>query len=137
MPRSVSIVIPARNEEKYIGECLASIDANVSDQVKLEVFVCDGRSTDRTKEIVMEYAQRHTYVQLLDNPDNITSFGLNLGIRRSAGEVIVILGAHAEIAPDYIAGCLRTLDLHPDAGCVGGVLDSVPNDDRSEAISNA
>lgn len=137
MPRFVSIVIPAHNEENFIVRCLESIHANRTEDIQIEVFVADGRSTDLTRQRVEEYASHFTYVQLIDNPWKITSYGLNLGIHKGRGEVVIILGAHAEIAPDYVSECIKVLDNYPDVGCVGGVLESIPKDDRSAAISYA
>ena len=48
----VSIIIPCRNEEKFIGECLDSIIANDYPEDKLEILVVDGLSEDRTREII-------------------------------------------------------------------------------------
>ena len=44
---SVTVIIPCRNEQKYIGKCLDSIIANDYPKVRLEVLVVDGMSEDR------------------------------------------------------------------------------------------
>jgi len=47
----ISIIIPCRNEEKYIGQCLDSIIAQDYPNNKIEVLVVDGRSeAERIKE---------------------------------------------------------------------------------------
>ena len=45
----VSIIIPCRNEEKFIGKCLDSILAQDYPQEKMEVLVVDGMSEDKTR----------------------------------------------------------------------------------------
>lgn len=47
----VSIIIPCRNEEKFIGKCLDSIIAQDYPKDKLEVLVVDGMSEDRTRKM--------------------------------------------------------------------------------------
>ena len=44
----VSIIMPCKDEERFIGGCLDSIVANVFPKERLEVLVIDGRSSDRT-----------------------------------------------------------------------------------------
>ena len=51
----VSIIIPCRNEEKFIGKCLDSILAQDYPKDRLEVLVVDGMSEDGTREIVERY----------------------------------------------------------------------------------
>ena len=48
----VSIIVPCRNEERYIGACLDSILAGDYPRDRLEVLVVDGLSDDRTREIL-------------------------------------------------------------------------------------
>ncbi|GAI34864.1 unnamed protein product, partial [marine sediment metagenome] len=53
----VSVVVAVRNEERYIRECLDSLLAQDYPRNRYEVLVVDGRSTDRTREIVEGYAK--------------------------------------------------------------------------------
>lgn len=47
----ISIIIPCRNEEKFIKRCLDSLIKNSYPQDNLEILVYDGGSTDKTKEL--------------------------------------------------------------------------------------
>ena len=53
-PPEVSIVVPARNEEACLGDCLASLVAQTG--VRFEMIVVDDHSTDRTGEIARSFA---------------------------------------------------------------------------------
>jgi glycosyltransferase involved in cell wall biosynthesis len=132
-----AIVIPCRNEEKYIGKCLDSIIALDYDKSLLEVFVCDGHSSDRTQEIVRAYEQMHPFIKLLINDHRTTPYALNLGIRNSTSDIVIILGAHAELYPDYLVNSLQAFSVDPQIGCVGGIIENVMEDDTSEVISCA
>ncbi|GAF76983.1 unnamed protein product, partial [marine sediment metagenome] len=91
----VSIVIPMRNEEDYIQDCLESIFASTYPPNRLEVIVADGRSGDDSCRLVMALQQQHPNLRLVDNPGKVTPVGLNVGIREAKGSVVVIFGAHA------------------------------------------
>jgi len=91
---SVSIIIPCRNEEKYIGKCLDSIIAQDYPKDKVEILILDGRSTDRTREIVKKYAQKYPFMRLLDNPRKVQTTALNIGIKEARGEIIIRMDAH-------------------------------------------
>jgi glycosyltransferase involved in cell wall biosynthesis len=133
----VSVTIPCRNEERYIERCVRSVlSSDYSGTIR--VLVCDGKSDDRTQEIVRSLAQTDQRVELLINEKQTTPFALNLGIRYARDcDVHIILGAHAEIATDYIRKCVEHLQRDHSIGCVGGILDNVNEDRTSEMIAKA
>jgi len=55
----VSIVVPCRNEEKYIGKCLDSLIYNDYPKNLIEIFVIDGMSEDNTKGIIEKYIEKY------------------------------------------------------------------------------
>src|SRR5439155_328042 len=55
----ISVVIPCRDEEPYIGACLESILGSDYPQERLEVLVADGMSRDQSRDIVARYAVQH------------------------------------------------------------------------------
>jgi len=116
----VSVIMPARNEEKSIGACLDSILANDYPQTQLEILVIDGMSTDRTREIVRNYARNHRFIRLVKNPRQIIPAALNRGIQEARGEIIVRMDAHTTYAPNYIRQSVQALETS-GAAMVGGV----------------
>lgn len=124
-PPQVSIVIPMRNEEKYIGACLDSILSQDFPRDRIEVIIADGMSADRSRAIVEEYAGRHPFIHLIDNPGRTPGPGLNAAIHRSTGRYVLRMDAHAEYAEDYISQCVRYLEL-TGAENVGGPLVTLP-----------
>jgi glycosyltransferase involved in cell wall biosynthesis len=134
--KTVSIAIPCRNEERYIIRCLESIAAQV-DVENVEVFVCDGKSTDSTPQLVKEYSLSHPQVHLLINEKQSTPFALNLGIKASVSDVVIILGAHSELYPDYVANCIKAFDVDPAIGCAGGIIENVYENETAEVIGKA
>jgi succinoglycan biosynthesis protein ExoA len=122
-PVSVSIIIPCRNEERFIDECLQTVYSFEPIAGGFEVLVVDGASTDRTREIVQTWAARHANLRLLENPGRIVPKALNIGIAQARGEWILRLDAHSRYAPDYLRLCLETA-LRTGAENVGGVCHS-------------
>ena len=121
----VSIIIPCRNEERFIGKCLDSIIANDYPKDKLEVLVVDGMSEDGTRGVVERYANRYPFIRLLENPKRITPCALNLGITNAKGELILWMSAHSEYEKEYVSKCIKYMDeFHADA--VGGVIKPIP-----------
>jgi len=123
----VSVVIPCRNEEKFIGKCLDSILANDYPKDRLELLVVDGGSEDRTREIVGEFTKKFSFIKLVDNPRKITPCAFNIGIKDSQGEIIIIMGAHATFEKDYISKCVKYLDEYK-ADNVGGTMITLPRE---------
>lgn len=120
----VSVVIPCRNEARFIAACLESLVANDYPRECLEVVVVDGMSEDGSREIVAGYVRRFPFIRLLDNPDRITSAALNRGIRSSSGSVVFWMGAHSQYAPNYIRESVWHL-RNSDADNVGGIMITV------------
>ncbi len=133
----VSVIIPSRNEEKYIGPCLQSVINSDYPEDKLEILVCDGLSTDSTASIVAGFTEKYPWIKLLENSQQTTPYALNLGIKNAIGDVIIILGAHSELAVDYISKSVSILNQKPDVSCVGGVLKNHSEDELTQAIATA
>ncbi len=85
-----SIIIPAHNEEQYIGACLEAIrhaKAEVSDS-HVEVIVVANRCTDKTAEIAKSFGAK-----VIDNQDKCISMIRNAGVRAAEGDIIVTIDA--------------------------------------------
>jgi glycosyltransferase involved in cell wall biosynthesis len=138
MTPSVSVIIPCRNEEKFIGKVLQNIIKQDYPPGKLEVFVVDGKSTDKTKDIIAGMLPQYPHFQLLDNPDKIVPHAMNLAIKKCKGDVVIRMDAHAIYPEDYISTLVKYL-VELDADNVGGVWLTVSgaNTLKAEAIAAA
>ncbi len=116
----VSVVIGCRNEEGFIRECLESIRGNGYPVDRLDVLVMDGKSTDRSSEILNTYAEQHSCLRVFSNPDRVTPVAFNIGVRESRGEFIMLMSAHASYEKGAIQRCVD-LALSTGAENVGGV----------------
>lgn len=121
----VSVVIPCRNEEKFIGRCLDSIIANDYPKTNLEILAVNGASEDKTRDVVSDYGRKYPFVKLLENPKKITPISMNIGVKNAKGEIIMIVGSHSTYHPDYISKSVKYLEEY-GADNVGGVLKTLP-----------
>lgn len=107
---AVSVVIPCFNEERFIGKALEQL----ADQFPphcYEIIVVDGRSTDRTRDVIREFQEQHPHlrVSVVDNPARKIPTALNLGVNASGGNIIARMDAHAVPSPGYIRRCVDVL----------------------------
>lgn len=105
----VTIMVPARNEERNIGNCLASLLAQ--DYPNFEVIVANDRSTDRTAEIVREVCARDARVRLIEVQDLVPGWtgknhALDTAVKQARGEWFIFTDADTWHAPPCVSQCL-------------------------------
>lgn len=105
----ISVVIPVRNEERYIGRTIGYLLEQDYPAEKMEILVVDGRSDDSTRNKVEEIAAGDTRVRLLDNPSRLSSAGRNVGVQASAGEIITFIDGHVFIPNNQLLKSTVTL----------------------------
>jgi glycosyltransferase involved in cell wall biosynthesis len=132
----VTVIVPMYNERAYIGECLDSLISQDYPADHFEVLVLDGESDDGSRDIVLELARKHDFIDLLDNPRRITAAAMNVGIQNARGDVIIILSAHSFVASDFISQNVAYL-AKTGAACVGGPIHSISQSFLGQAISLA
>lgn len=130
----VTVVVPARNEERSIGACLDAVLAQDWDD--LEVLVVDGSSTDATAAVVKERSAADPRVRLLHNPEQIIPVSLNIALAEATGRWLVRVDAHATVPPDYVRRCVEHLRTGRYGG-VGGRKDGVGVTPAGRAVARA
>ena len=119
----LSVLIPARNEEANLRAMLESVLAN--DGVNFEVIVLDDHSTDRTAEMVREFAAKDSRVRLELAPPLPASWcgkqhACHVLARRAKNPLLVFMDADVRMTPDALvrmAGFLRSSDIALASGC--------------------
>lgn len=133
----ISVVIPCRNEVDYINQTLDSLLNQTLNKNEYEIIVVDGMSTDGTMQILHSYIIKHPNVKLIENPQKNTPVAMNLGIKNSTGEIIVICGAHSFYAETFLEKGLFLLNKYPEYDCVGGPIISQGKNHFSQATALA
>ncbi|MDE6275157.1 MAG: glycosyltransferase family 2 protein [Clostridia bacterium] len=101
----VSLCVIALNEEQNIGRLFDNILAQDYDHSKIEVVLVDSGSTDSTKIMMQEFAEKtdgYYGIKVLDNVGKIQPSGWNVAIKNSVGELIIRVDAHAIIPDNFV-----------------------------------
>ena len=141
--------MPIRNEASFIESSLKSVLFQDYPQDRMEILIVDGMSTDDTRYVVENLIESQnrlidekrgdklpTSMILLDNPEQIVSTALNIGLKHAKGEIIVRVDGHCEIDTNYIRRCVEMIQ-RTGADCVGGVLLTLGRGWVGQAISLA
>jgi peptidoglycan-N-acetylglucosamine deacetylase len=116
-PPSVTVLIPAHNEESVIEQTLASVLA--SDLPELRVIVVNDGSTDRTRELLDEHFGRDPRVRIIHQVNRGKPAALHLATSLADTEIVVTIDADTEVEPDAIRKLLRHFS-DPKTGAVAG-----------------
>lgn len=115
----VSVIMPAYNEEKRIGECFHRVLEVLKEYGQpFEVILEEDGSTDRTPQIMDELVKRYPFVKALHFPTRRgKGFGIRMGVEVSTGGLIVLIDSDMEYPPEKIPCLLGGLN---DADIVVG-----------------
>jgi cellulose synthase/poly-beta-1,6-N-acetylglucosamine synthase-like glycosyltransferase len=118
---TVSILIPARNEEKVIGRLLERITELTYPKDKLQVIVIDDASSDKTGAIAEEYKNRYSFIEVLhrDKGGKGKAAACNEGFKKSYGEIVLCFDADYYPIRDIVEK-LAGQFVDPKVGAVQG-----------------
>jgi glycosyltransferase involved in cell wall biosynthesis len=103
---AVSVVIPVRNNEHFLGAAIESVlDGDYDDH---EVIVVDNDSTDGSAEVARRYPVRYVH-----QANRGQAGGRNRGIEMARGELIAFLDSDDEWTPDKLSRQVGHLDANP------------------------
>lgn len=119
MSLSLSIIIPAYNVEKWIGECLDSIVGIPRDD--FEVIVVNDGSTDGTKEVIESYQNSFHHFRVLDQVNQGASVARNYGLSIARGEYIFFCDSDDYVLPSIFNEFLEeTIKSNAEIGIANG-----------------
>jgi len=128
-PFSLAVVIPNRNDSKYLPACLRSI---VSQEVKPdELIIIDDESTDDSVAVIRRELAGHPFARLEINPKNLGGVQTaNLGLRLARSKFVLFMGANDFILPGHFARMKACLERFPHSGLWSGMVWLVDEQDR-------
>ncbi|MDG5799808.1 glycosyltransferase family 2 protein [Marinilabiliaceae bacterium ANBcel2] len=136
----VSIIIPVRNEERYIVSFLETLFNQDYPHDKIEVIIADGMSNDSTRYRIEHFlnGKNSVKVKVIDNPGQIVPEGLNRALAMCGNEIIIRMDAHAFFPANYISRLVDEMDKY-NADNIGGVIRTLPSSNSlfSKAIAAA
>lgn len=115
----ISVVVPIRNEERFIASTLDALLEQDYPAEVFEVLVVDGDSTDATRDVVATYTERFPNVHLLANPKKWSSAARNIGVASARGDAIVIVDGHCEFVDNNYLKNVEKAFQREDIDCLG------------------
>jgi cellulose synthase/poly-beta-1,6-N-acetylglucosamine synthase-like glycosyltransferase len=118
---SVTIIVPAYNEEKTIKDTILSLKEIDYPKNKLEIIIINDGSKDRTAERT-NYLKKELDFTFIDNKKNRgKAHCLNLGINKANGEYVVCMDADTRVKHDVITKSLEHFDSEEVAAVTVGI----------------
>jgi len=127
----VSIVTPSYNSAKFIKRCIESVFAQ--EYPKVEHIVQDGASTDGTVDILSKYGGR---VDWASEPDCGQPEGLDRALKRSRGDIILVLNADDLLLPNAASWAVENMGKYPEAAVVYGDEYIINEDEEIIGVSH-
>ncbi|MDE3058500.1 MAG: glycosyltransferase [Bacteroidota bacterium] len=121
---SVAVIVAARNEERYIEQCVRSLLNQDYPRDKFSIVVVDDESTDNTAKIVEQLSNEYPNLRLLHAEGNRPAVSpkinaLEKGIRNTSSELIFTTDADCFVGPQWISSLVKCFD--DIVGVVSGV----------------
>lgn len=122
----IAVVIPCRNENGQIIECIDAINAcELPAVAEIKIFVVDGMSDDGTRKTVTERMDSQKNLFLVDNVKQLTPYAFNLGIHAfPEADYVQIVGARHILSSNYMMECLSRINAADENWCVGGRIEN-------------
>ncbi len=98
----ISIIVPIRNEEKYIARTLEYLLNQDYPPDKLEILVGVGDSRDQTAEVVKDFEKKDSRVKYFRNPFGWSSGARALGAKMASGDILIYVDGHTYIDNNQI-----------------------------------
>lgn len=108
----ISVIVPVYNVEKYLEECLDSIQNQTFSNIEI-ILVNDG-STDNSKEICKKYCEQDNRFKLINQTNQGQSVARNTGVAASKGEFIAFVDSDDVIRQDYLEVLMRHMSEKVD-----------------------
>ena len=113
MKKKISIIIRTKNEEKWITACLKAVFSQTYKD--FEVIIVDNKSSDKTVEKAKAFD-----VKFVEIEDFLPGKAINMGIRKSIGDIIVLLSGHCiPVNDQWLENLIRDLEDERVAGVYG------------------
>jgi glycosyltransferase involved in cell wall biosynthesis len=113
----ISFVIPAYNEERFLGKCLDAVTREARGKEKdVEIIVVNNASTDGTRAV----AERYPNVTIVDESRKGIVFARHAGFAASHGELIANVDADTIITPEWLDTTLAEFEKNPKLVALSG-----------------
>ncbi|HEX7016447.1 MAG TPA: glycosyltransferase family 2 protein [Cyclobacteriaceae bacterium] len=117
----ISIILPCYNCQDYIGQAIHSVLRQSYED--WELLIVDDGSTDRSPEIIQQYAATDARIRVITQPNGGVSRARNAALAEARGEYVALLDADDWLPQDSLLVRLRKFNESPDIAFVDGRVD--------------
>jgi len=115
----ITVVMPIRNESRFIKETLMQITSQDYPCDRYEIIIADGMSDDGTREIVLTLSHEYPQIKLLDNQKRLSSAGRNIGFKNGKGDFFIVVDGHCYIPDNQLLRNVADCFEKSGADCLG------------------
>lgn len=112
----ISIIMPAYNSERYIAEAVESV--LTQSYTNWELVIVDDGSSDRTPEIIDEYAERDRRIKVFHRKNSGVSAARNFALQNICGEYVTFIDSDDIYHPSRLEIMLEAFEQHPKCDAV-------------------
>ena len=136
MSPKISVIIPVHNGEKYLKETLESIIHQTFRD--FELLVIDDGSTDRSLQIINDYAKTDDRITVYQNIENKgIAFTTNFGIGQAKGNFIAVSDQDDISFPERLERQIKYFEQHPEIHVLGAqIINTDPNLQKPGRVSS-
>lgn len=96
-PPFISIIMPVRNEARFLGKSLQGFLGQDYPANRFEILIVDGESSDETVRIAKSLQNEHSQIRVFVNSKRLSSAARNIGVQNARGDLLVVVDGHCEI----------------------------------------
>ncbi|ATO53392.1 hypothetical protein LA20531_07060 [Lactobacillus amylovorus DSM 20531] len=128
--KTLSIIVPVYNVEKYIFDSIDSIISNVDDLDSwLEIILVDDGSTDNSGNICNQYASKYSFIKVIHQKNQGQSVARNNALNFANGKWITFVDSDDVVRTDYLSILLSNIKNSEDADIIMFRYKMFNNDD--------
>lgn len=132
----LSFIIIALNAEQAINNSLVSLINQDYPHGDIEVILVDGLSSDRTKQMMLEFKNNETSfgrIVVKDNPGKYLACGWNVALKEVTGEIVLRVDAHTVFPDDFVSKNIKCIE-GGESICGGKVLSILKEDSQMNRV---
>lgn len=132
----LSFIIIALNAEQAINNSLGSLINQDYPHGDIEVILVDGLSSDRTKQMMLEFKNSETSfgrIVVKDNPGKYLACGWNVALKEVTGEIVLRVDAHTVFPDDFVSKNIKCIESG-ESICGGKVLSILKDDSQMNRV---
>ena len=117
----ISVIVPVYNCEKYLDECLKSIESQYYDRGAIKVIAIDDGSTDNSLKIIKEYCKKHKDWQYISQKNQGLSMARNNGLKEIKTEYVIFFDGDDILPSTSISDLVRAITHNNADIAIGGL----------------